>query len=189
MLSHTYTQMELEFARLYPEEVPNQHFLKAVAEFFVHDETNIDWAQVEYQLYNNFKMFFDYTDFAQFSQPDDMYLFIEAKDEKTGIHLGFIQFLISNEFEFGHVRACYFCMDPAWENRGIEKALMASIFKIAPNTTRIFLHTRSTNQKHIREFESWGFSEFAEGIPGWPDFEYWAQEQDTLQQLAANTQN
>lgn len=73
---------------------------------------------------------------------------------------------------------------PAEQQRELEKLLMSSIFKLVPDTRRIFLHTRTTNEDAIKKYNSWGFVQFPGNLAGWPDFEYLAEKSNTLQQAA-----
>ena len=71
------------------------------------------------------------------------------------------------------------------QNRGLEKLLMSSIFKLRPNAQRIFLHTRSTNQRAIELYEEWGFVQCAGKLPHWTDVEYLVEQSSIVQQTSA----
>ncbi len=172
ILVHTYTQLELQFAKKYPEAVPNEFFLKSLAPFFQEGSGEINWVLIEEKIKNIFHQFFTSTDFSKYSNDNDIYLFVIAKDERTGNTQGVIQFLISPDYAYGTAKACYFGIMPKAQGQGLDKLLMGSVFKLLPDVTRIFLHTRSTNEEVINNYLSWGFKQFNESMPNWPDFEY-----------------
>ncbi len=174
-LINTYVPMELEFARQHPEQVPEQFFLKPLTELFKKPQVN--WQEAERQLRAVLKEFFSKTDFAAFSKPEDLCLLVIAKDQDT--ILGVIQFLITPEYEYGTIKAGLYAAD-----KSTEKLLMASVFKVLPQTKRLFLHTRSTNEKALSLYRSWGFTEFEGSLPYWTDVEYLADKKNELQELA-----
>lgn len=95
--------------------------------------------------------------------------------------LGAIQFFITPAFEEGSIKAALFGVLPEAQNRGLEKLLMSSIFKILPDINHIFLHTRSTNQRAIALYKEWGFVEIAGKLPNWTDLEYRVEQSKALQ--------
>ena len=102
---------------------------------------------------------------AVYTQPEEMYLFVIALNQVTGEPLGLIQFLISPEYNYGSVKACYFGVKPQAQNCGIENLLLANIFNVLPTTTRLFLHTRGTNIDAIAAYQALGFVQFCESMP------------------------
>lgn len=166
----TYTAMELEFARQHPTAVSQQHFLKSLAPLF--EQEKVDWREAETQLIAVLDKFFKETDFSSFSQPDDLCLLVTAKNhEKT---LGMIQFLITPQYEYGTVKVGLYTAD-----KGTEKLLMDSVLTFLPETSRIFLHTRVTNESTLDLYRSWGFTTFEGPLPYWTDLEYLVEE-DTV---------
>jgi ribosomal protein S18 acetylase RimI-like enzyme len=184
ILVQTYSQLELEFARKFPEVAPNEYFLTSLAHLFA-DPEKIDWPVVEKGIESIFTNVFTTTDFSKYSAPSDIYLFVVAKSELTGAPIGLVQFLINAEYPQGTVKACYSGIDRFQQNTGLEKLLMSTIFKILPSTKRVFLHTRSTNEKAINQYLSWGFNQFPGPMENWPDFEYVAEQSTLLQTSAA----
>jgi ribosomal protein S18 acetylase RimI-like enzyme len=184
ILVQAYTYQEVQFARKYPEAVPNEYFLKHVASLFKDGVEKVNWNLVEEQLKAIFHQLFTTTDFGQFSGTEDIHLFVVAKDKETKLSLGLIQFLITPEYAFGTVKAAYFGVMPAAQNRGLEKLLTSSIFAVLPNVTRIFLHTRITNEKALVAYNSWGFTQFSGPLAFWTDMEYRAGQSTILQKTA-----
>ena len=174
LLIDTYVPMELEFARQYPEQVPDQFFLQSLTELF--KEPQVDWQEAERQLRAVLTKFFNETDFALFSKPDDICILVVAKE--NDIIRGMIQFLITPDYETGTVKAGFYAAD-----KSTEKLLMASVFRILPETKRLFLHTRSTNEAALNLYRSWGFTQFEGPLPYWTDMEYLADKKSDLQDL------
>jgi ribosomal protein S18 acetylase RimI-like enzyme len=184
ILVNTYTQMELQFARKFPEAIPNEFFLKSLAPEFSQGIENIDWQQIESKIHDIFTNFFDVTDFAQFSAANEIHYFVVAKNADTSETLGLVQFLIHPTYANGTVKAGYYGVSSQTEDHGIGELLMSSIFKLLPMTNRIFLHTRKTNENAIHAYQEWGFKQFQESMPNWPDFEYLTEITAPLQKKA-----
>ncbi len=184
VLIPTYTQMEMQFTRKHPEAVHQEHFLKSLEPLFKDGIEKVDWDSAEKQVSTTIEQFFTTTDFAKHASGEDIHLFIIAKDEKTKQLLGVIQFLITREFKYGHVKAAFFGVIPDAQERGLEKILMSSIFVALPTTKRIFLHTRVTNEDALSAYRGWGFSEFDSPMPYWANMEYWTDKTDSLQETA-----
>lgn len=183
ILAQTYTQVELKFAQKFPEIASQEYFLKSLAPLFA-DTQNIDWTNVESQIKAVFMDFFAKTDFAKFSDPNDVCLLVIAKNKATGVPLGLIQFLVNSEYAPNSVKACYYGIDATAQGKGLEQLLMSTIFRILPITKRIFLHTRATNEAAINMYTTWGFAKFSESLENWPDFEYVAERSSLLQALS-----
>jgi len=181
ILAQIYTQQELLFAKKHPDTAANEYFLKPLAHFFQNDNKNIDWNIVEQEIKNIFTKLFTETDFTKTSTTNDLHIFVVVKDKKTNTALGLIQFLISPEYKEGDIKAAFYGVLPTAYGRGLEKILMSSIFKLVPSTKRIFLHTRLTNEDAIKMYYEWGFTQFDNKMPNWPDFEYLAEKSETLQ--------
>ena len=62
ILVHTYTQLELQFARKFPEAVPNEFFLKSLAPLFQEGEGKVNWVLIEKEIKETFNQFFTTTD-------------------------------------------------------------------------------------------------------------------------------
>lgn len=184
ILTQTYTRQEIEFARKRPEGVSEQMFLKSVAPLFEQGLDTIDWSTVEKEIRNTLKGFFLHQNFAQWSSADDIAILVLAK-EGNGNSVGAIQFSIMPDYPYGSIRVGLTGVLDSFLNRGLEKLLMNSIFTIVPETTRLFLHTRATNEHALLLYKEWGFTPFAGTNADWPDFEYQTSNSDTLQKVAA----
>jgi len=183
-LVQTYVQQEVQFARKFPDAVANEYFLKPLAPLFTNGVEKVDWDVVTQQTRDIFQQFFTTTDFTKLSATNDIHLFVVAKDKDTGLVLGMIQFFITPEYAYGDIKAAFYGVMPAEQQRELEKLLMCPIFRLLPVTKRIFLHTRVTNENAIKMYGVWGFTQFPGQLAGWPDFEYIAEKANTLQQIA-----
>jgi ribosomal protein S18 acetylase RimI-like enzyme len=182
ILIETYTQQELEFAHKHPEAVKDQHFLKSLAPLF--EGSAINWKTVEVQIRNIFQQYFTGTDFAQFFKEGEKHILITAADQTTGKVLGFIQFITSPDYPTNSIKAGMFGIANIGHSRGIEELLMSSIFKLLPGTQRIFIHVRSTNEKALALYQSWGFSPMGTQQGYWMNLEYLTQTNTHLQKKA-----
>jgi ribosomal protein S18 acetylase RimI-like enzyme len=179
-----YTKMELEFARQYLDLVPQEMFLKPLAPLFEHGLQQVDWQQAEEQLKEVLSNFFTSTDFANYAGPEDINIFVTAKDPASGALLGLIQFLVTSDYNYGTVKVALYGVAANAHDSGIELMLMSSIFKLIPEVSRIFLHTRKTNQSALDLYRAWGFKQFAGPLANWTDMEYLAEHSDMLQKTA-----
>jgi len=183
LLVDTYTQMELEFTKKHPDLISNEYFLKSL-EPLLKDLENVDWKLVENQIKSTFDQFFTNTDFSMFAGKDEFHIFVFAKNAQNNEYLGFIQFLITPEFQDGTIKIAYFGVNQVASKYNLEQFLIASVFKLVQNIQKIFLHTRITNQKAIDLYYSLGFQKFAGNLPNWIDLEYLTDKTDILQNAA-----
>ncbi len=177
-----YTKTEVEFARKKPEDITNDFMLKSLSSLVAQGVDKTDWQLFEKQTAEILQQFFMNTDWAKYSGHQDKHIFVTVHDQ-TGAPLGALQFFTTPDFESGHIKAALFGVLPAANNRRIEKVLMAAIFKLRPSLKRIFLETRTTNERAIALYESWGFTRFAGKLPNWANLEYFADKSDVLQKV------
>lgn len=184
LLIKAYSEIEIEFARKKPDEISNDMFLKHLNALLVNGIDKVDWNLVQAQLSNTLNNFFTKMDWSQYSKPNDLHLFVVAKDQKTGNQLGMIQFIISSEYALGSVKVELYDGVNSKESSEIQKILLSSIFKLMPNTNRIFFHTRITNADGIEAHEALGFSKFMGDLPNWIDLEYRVERSEILQKFS-----
>jgi len=183
LLVKNYTEMELGFAKKHPERVSQEMFLKPLESIFKNGIDNVNWGEAKEILRKNLQKFFLNTDFAKFSNPNEIQLFVTAKDPKDGNKLGVIQFLISQQLEYGTVKIAFFAVDSSQENWDIEKLLISCAFRLIPDVKRLFLHTRITNEKAIKSYQNLGFTKFFGALVFWTDLEYLADKSNILQEF------
>jgi len=182
LLIESYSKIELEFAKKFPDAVKNEMFLQTLAPMFEQGIENIDWKSAENQIKNVLQQFFQETDWAKFSNRDDIHLFAVIKEKGTTKSLGMIQFLITSEYDYGSAKiALYDGVMPLEPARELNKVLMSSIFKLIPDVKRLFFHTRLTNENAINEHQRWGFTKFPGNLVNWIDLEYSVEKTDYLQ--------
>ena len=179
---YAYTEQELEFAHACPGEVKDEHFLKSLAPLFGAADAAVNWDLVQLEIRNIFENFFATTDFVD-AQSGDLHIFVVAKDA-DGRTCGAIQFFVTPQDPVGSVKAAMFGVLPAGQNRGIDKLLMSSIFKLLPETDRLFLHTRKTAVRAIERYHKWGFTPFTGPLEKWLDLEYLVDGSSVLQNVA-----
>ena len=181
ILVHSYALVETDFAHKKPEEVANDFMLKSLAEFLDQSAEEVDWDLFQKNVEGVLAEFFINMDWKKYSNALDLNFFVAAKNRMNGKTVGVIQFIVSPEYEEHDVKAALYGVLPGMQNCGLEKMLMSSIFRLKPDTKRIFLHTRSTNQQVISQYKAWGFSEFGGKLQNWTDLEYLSENSDFLQ--------
>lgn len=184
ILVEMYSSMELQFANKYPDAVGSEMFLKPIAPLFESGVDKVDWNLAEQQLTTNLRQFLTTTDFAKYGSPNDIQIFVTTKDAKSGKLLAVIQFLVIPQFDYGTVKVAFFGVTESMRDRGIEQLLLSSIFQLIPDTSRIFLHTRITNESALNLYSSIGFTKFEGPMPFWTDMEYLTEKCDVLQKTA-----
>lgn len=184
ILVQMYTSMELQFARKHPEAVGSEMFLKPISAMFENGVENVDWTTATTKLSESLRHFLTTTDFAKYGNTHDVQIFVTAYDTKSGKQLGIIQFLAMPQFEYGAVKVAFFGVDEFSQSQGIEQILLSSIFKLIPDLSRIFLHTRISNETILKLYESIGFAKFAGPLPFWIDMEYLSEKSNFLQKTA-----
>lgn len=181
ILVQMYTSMELQFARKHPESVGSEMFLEPIAPMFENGADNVDWNAAKAQLSSNLRQFLTTTDFAKYGSSDDVQIFVTAHDTQSDKQLGICQFLVMPQFDHGTVKVAFFGVHESAQNQGIEQLLLSSIFKLVPDVTRMFLHTRITNEAALNLYLNIGFAKFAGPMPFWVDMEYLITKSDVLQ--------
>lgn len=87
----------------------------------------------------------------------DTAIFINAKNQETGAILGYVSFLMKSDYPQGTVKIMGLAVKPEYQNCGLAKLMVSSIFRIIPKIEHIFLCTRVTNANAIRAYQAWGF--------------------------------
>lgn len=183
VLVSSYKKTELHFAKSNPELIGTDFMLKKLQPLFANGSCHVDWKLIENEIEIILRSFFENTNWHLYGKSGDQHVFITAFDQLSGQKLGFIQFFSQADFEPDTIKAALFGVLPSAQERCIEKLLMSSIFKYYPNLKRIFLHTRSTNQREIMLYQSWGFEYFEGKLPNWTDLQYLADQSNELQKV------
>ena len=142
---------ELQFLRAYPEAAPQELFLKACVPLLKDGVGVADWAAVEEKIQAAIKQFY-LADLSQFGSEiikplmDDLYFFGTVKNRREDRVCGFLMFAITPALPFGNIKVINLLVSSIECGRGLEKAMLSSIFKLIPQTQRIFLFVRPTNE-------------------------------------------
>lgn len=157
-----YTPVEIDFLRAFPSVVGKESYFEVFEPLFKAGVKFVDWGKVEKVQQDLLKSHFIYDAstwtsdiLAAFSK--DVCYVVVVKDKKTKEILGFITFLKRVSYATGDIKVMSLAVDPKYQNRGLGKLLMGSIFKIDSTVNRIFLCTRVTNDKALKAYKSWGF--------------------------------
>lgn len=185
LLIRAYSEIEFEFAQKNPREIENDMFLKSLAPLLTNGIMEIDWNKVKTQIISILSDFFIKMDWSMYTKPNDSHFFVVVKDKISGAPLGMMQFIISPEYARNNVKIeLYDGVNLKKTDLDLQKILLSSIFKLMPNTDRIFFHTRISNLNGIKAHEKLGFSRFQGELPTWIDLEYLADETKILQEFA-----
>lgn len=181
ILIETFTKQEIEFAKKHPEAVPHEHFLKPLEVLFKEGLENVNWDLAEKQLKSIFEEFFTATDLTKYASSEEIQFFVIAKDKETNEILGFIQFIITSQDQYGSIKAGMVSINSKALNTGLEILLLSSIFKFVPDISRIYLHTRTTNEPALNAYKNLGFTKYSGPLAYWQDMEYLADKSNILQ--------
>jgi len=184
ILVQMYTSMELQFVKKHPETVGSEMFLAPIAPMFENGVENVDWNTAAQQLSSNLHQFLTATDFAKYGSINDVQLFVTAHDATSDKQLGIMQVIVMPQFDHGTVKVAFFGVQDSAHNQGIEQLLLSSIFTLIPDASRIFLHTRITNEAALNLYLNIGFTKFAGPLPFWIDMEYLTEKSKLLQKTA-----
>ena len=142
---------ELQFLRAHPEAAPQELFLKACVPLLKNGVGAADWAAIEEKIQATIKQFY-LADLSQFGPEiikplmDDLYFFTTVKNKGDDQICGFLMFAITPALPFGNIKVIHLLISSEECGRGLEKAMLSSIFKLIPQTQRIFLFVRPTNE-------------------------------------------
>lgn len=191
-----YLPVEMDFLKAFPEVVGTEDYFKSFEPLFKNGMEHVDWHKAEEIMEALLKSHFIFDTssfgpeiFAQFEK--DICYIVTVKDQKSNALLGFITFMIRATYKPGDVKVMSLAVDPNYQNHGLGKILMSSIFKIDPTIKRIFLCTRVTNKTALNAYRAWGFTpdkhptlDHAFNLNHWMFLEYKADEQQLLQNKA-----
>jgi ribosomal protein S18 acetylase RimI-like enzyme len=189
-----FTLVELQFLQQHPEAIVSEPLYKEPLAVF-QKSNQIEWHAVKEKVHEILHNLYTKTDWSKFSA-EDVYIVAMIKDQSKSL-LGFVTFFIKPSYKFGESKVIAMGVTPEYQNRGIGKLLMSSLFKMVPKTQRIFLTTRATNEKALTAYRSWGFKESRDPVQEqghvfnhnyWIFLEYTTQQEAGLQKLAQTQQ-
>lgn len=188
---HAYMPVEMDFLKAFPEIVGQDPYFTPFESLFIGKElSEIDWSTAEKTMETILKGHFVF-DPAQFPKQvieifgKDHVICIMAKEQSTGATIGFITFLMRQNYQSGDIKVMSFAVDVNHQKRGLGKILMSSTI------TRIFLCTRITNIAALHAYRRWGFvidhnpiMDHAFNLDHWTFMEYKTDESNILQNAA-----
>lgn len=190
-IAQTWTPIEIDYLKAYPAEAEKN---PAIKQFFSHGIQNVDWKQVEASMAQFLKEMMESDPRkSDFWGRYDSSFFVIAKEKETGNMLGFIQFLFKNSYPYGSVNLANLSVDEKSRNRGLGKLLTSSLYKLLPQTKRIFLYVRPSNKTAQAAYHAYGFVRDLDPIADpmfadmWP-FEYTSSQKNILQEKASRLQ-
>ena len=157
-----YLPVEIDFLKQFSEVVGAEGYYKLFEPLFAQGIENVDWSQAEIIMEGMLKNHF-VIDLSKIPESivaqyqNDQMIIVTAKDEQTETLLGFMTFMIGNNYPKGYVKAIAAGVVPSMQGHGLGKIMMGALYKIVSQITCIFLCTRITNKQALRAYESWGF--------------------------------
>ena len=185
----TWVPIEVDYYKAHPEEIMSSEHLKSFRPLFEQVIEKIDWPQVNLEMAQLIKSMLE-ADPKDFFGEHDKTIFVMAYDKTTNARLGFVQYLIKQDYPSGTVNLGNLAVDQEARNRGFGKLLTSTIFTLLPETKRIFLYTRPTNTVAQKAYYAYGFTLNQQPIKdpifakGWLMMEYDAKNTDILQREA-----
>lgn len=191
ILAQAYVPVELQFAKMHPEVLSTDMFLNSLVPLFKDGINNVDWPLAENRIGTILRQFFA-EGFAKSMSANSAasagfdHLLVVAKDLKTGVPVGAIYFLISKQDPHSNIRIPIFGVAPNAQHRGLGKLLMSSVLKHMPETKKISLSTRSTNENALKAYQAWGFAftQSPKGMEAWASMECASEHLAKLQKSA-----
>lgn len=156
------SESELVFLKANPEAVSSELFLRACKPFLDNGVENVDWHAVQETIKTSVKQFY-LADLSKFG-PDlikplmnDVYFCATIAKTESNEPLGFLLFSITPALPFGDVKVINFFMKEETKNTDLSTIFMGLIFKILPQTKRIFLFARPTDSASLEMYAEMGF--------------------------------
>lgn len=153
---------ELEFLRAYPKASSQELFLKPCEPLLKDGVGSANWAEIEEKIRVTIVQFYS-ADLSKFGSEiikplmDDLYFFGTVKDKEEDPVCGFFIFAITPALPFGNIKVINLVVRSQERDRGLEKAMLRTIFEVIPQTSRIFLFVRPTNVVALEMYKDLGF--------------------------------
>ena len=150
LASEKLSSSELAFLKANPEAASSELFLRACKPLLDKGITNTDWHAVQEAIKASVKQFY-LADLSKFGwdmiKPllNDLYFYATFRDPDEKELSGFLLFSITPALPFGDVKVINFFMREHHPSSELQNILMGLVFKILPQTKRIFLFARPTD--------------------------------------------
>lgn len=151
---------EHDFLKTHPEAASSELFLRACKPHLDQGLDNTNWNEIKETIRSSVKQFY-MADLSKFGPEiinhllNDVYFCVTLTNDRDRKVEGFLLFAVTPALPFGDVKVINFFN----QNTKLASALMSIIFKILPETRRIFLFTRPTDTKNLNLYHSLGFRE------------------------------
>jgi hypothetical protein len=156
------SRSELTFLKSNPEAASSELFLRACKPLIDKGIENTDWNAIQETIKTSVKQFY-LTDLSKFG-PDaikpllkDLFFCATARKENEQDSQGFLLFSVTPALPFGDVKVINFFMKEDNLKSDLQNVLMGMIFKILPQTKRIFLFARPTDSVALEMYNKMGF--------------------------------
>lgn len=175
LLSRAYVPVEIEFAKQYYQHLAQDKFLSTIAPYFKNGIDKVDWSAASEHVKRILGQFFK-EDF-----PKSLAINKEMTDHYTHILLiakasqnpvGVLYGLMSKTTACNVIRVPILGISPEAQSKGIGKILVKSLLKYVPQTQKISLSTRITNEKALNAYHRWGFVQMPKTMEHWTSLEY-----------------
>lgn len=164
VLIPTYTRIFIEFIQQHPQEASKIPISKVFKPFFKKGTDQVDWKAFESLLKKKFKKSLSQLklmDFTKLHRDDTVGIVVFAKEAKTKELLGGVCFELQESASGRFVQASDFGLSDCAINRGIEKLVMGSMFKLVPSIEGLSLLTYATS--NVNTYKELGFKDIYEG--------------------------
>lgn len=156
------SKSELAFLKAHPEAASSELFLRACKPLLDHGSEKVDWHAIREAIKSSVKQFY-LADLSKFG-PDmikpllnDVYFCATARKLNEKVPLGFLLFSITPALPFGDVKVINFFLSEDRPSEVLRNFFMGMIFKILPQTKRIFLFARPTDTAALEMYAAMGF--------------------------------
>ncbi len=156
--------LELQFLRTHPEAAPAELFLRSSAPLLENGVETADWKAIEEKIQATIEQFY-HMDLSKFGPEmikpllNDVYLCMTIKNKEEDTLLGYLMCAVTPALPFGNIKVINLVVRSEEKDRGLEKVLMSSLFKLVPQTQRIFFFVRPTSKHALQTYHSLGFAE------------------------------
>lgn len=157
------SESELAFLKVNPEAASNELFLRGCKPLLDNGIENTDWQKVQEAIRSSVKQFY-LADLSKFGPDlikpllDDIYFCATVKKQEDKEPLGFLLFSITPALLFGDVKVINFFLREENPSAHLRNIFMGLVFKILPQTKRLFLFARPTDSNALKMYAAMGFA-------------------------------
>ncbi len=156
------SKIELTFLKANREAASSELFLRACKPLLDNGTENADWNAIQKTIESSVRQFY-LADLSKFG-PDmikpllsDLFFCVTATRPGEKEPQGLLLFSVTPALPFGDVKVINFFMREESSSKDLQNVLMGIIFKILPQTKRIFLFARPTDSETLEMYHAMGF--------------------------------